>query len=103
MNEKQAHRVFLSYSHQDAAWVREFASTLKASGISAWTDDDILPGDNWRDAIEQALRDSNTLIMVLGPDTVGSPWIYFELGAAIADRKKIIPVFIGDIDFQTKM
>jgi TIR domain len=99
INEKEHYDVFLSYSHKDMAWVKEFATTLKNCGVTTWFDDnDIKPGDNWQEAIEQALRESNTLVLVLSQSNVNSPWTFFELGAAVADKKRIIPVLAGDID-----
>jgi hypothetical protein len=43
------------------------------------------------------LRNSNTLVIVLSSNSVKSPWLFFEIGAAIAGDKKIIPVVIDDI------
>jgi len=91
--------VFLSYSHEDRPWVSEFVSTLKTGGIKAWFDmADIAPGDRWQEKIQEALRESGTLVMVLSPNSITSPWMFFELGAAFADKKRIIPVLIGDMD-----
>lgn len=99
INEKEHYDVFLSYSHNDSAWVKEFVTTLKSAGITTWFDaDDIKPGDNWQSAIQQALRESNTLVLVLSKNNVNSPWTFFELGAAVADKKRIIPVLAGDLD-----
>ena len=98
-NEKQHYDVFLSYSHKDMAWAKEFATTLKNRGVTTWFDDDNLqPGDNWGKSIEQALRESNTLVLVLSQSNVNSPWTFFELGAAFADKKRIIPVLAEDVD-----
>jgi hypothetical protein len=98
MNEKEHYDVFLSYSRGDEAWVREFATTLSNSGITNWFDiNEIPPGEKWQEKIEQALRESNTLVVVLSPQSVRSPWTFFELGAAVADKKKIIPVMAQDV------
>ena len=98
-NEKKHFDVFLSYSQNDTAWVREFATTLRNSGITTWFDaNDINPGEKWQEVLQQALRESNTLVVILSPNSVSSPWTFFELGAAVADNKKIIPVVIEDFD-----
>jgi hypothetical protein len=99
MSEKKPFNVFLSYSHQDEKWVREFASALKNSGVTAWFDaNDISPGEDWQEVIQQALRESNTLVVFLSTNNVNSPWTFFELGAAVADNKKIIPILSEDLD-----
>jgi hypothetical protein len=97
--KRRAYDVFLSYSSASRPWVRKFSDALTASGITTWFDaHDILPGERWRDQIEKALRQSRVLIMVLTPESVQRPWTFFELGAALADGKRIVPVLSEDVD-----
>nr|VFK22010.1 MAG: TIR domain-containing protein [Candidatus Kentron sp. LFY] len=97
MSEKH-YDVFLSYSPKDRPWVSEFASVLKTGGVKAWFDADIAPGEYWQDKIQDALRESGTLVMVLSRNNLESPWMFFELGAAVAGKKRIIPVLPYDMD-----
>jgi hypothetical protein len=91
--------VFLSYSHKDKTWVSEFVSTLKTGGVKAWFDPaDLVPGDRWQEKIQEALRESGTLIIIISPNSINSPWTFFELGAAIADKKRIIPILLEEVD-----
>ena len=91
--------VFLSYSSKDKPWVSEFVSALRTGGVQAWFDvADIAPGERWQEKIQEALRESGTLVIVLSPNSIESPWTFFELGAAVADKKKIIPVLLEDVD-----
>lgn len=90
--------VFLSYSSASLPWVRRFTEALTESGITAWFDaHEILPGERWRDQIEKALRQSRVLIMVLTPESIQRPWTFFELGAALADKKRIVPVLSEEV------
>jgi hypothetical protein len=61
-----------------------------------WSDQEILPGEDWQARIEAALRESRTLVVVLGPGSQENPSTMFEVGAAMADRKRIIPVMLTD-------
>jgi hypothetical protein len=99
MPEKQKYDVFLSYSMKDREWVAEFADTLSRAGVTAWFDVAALsPGERWQEHLQEALRVSRTLVMILSPQSLDSPWLFFELGAAVADNKRIIPVVTGDVD-----
>ena len=99
MAEKQRYDVFLSYSFKDKPWVSEFASALRDAGVKTWFDvSELAPGERWQDKVQEALRDSSTLIIILSPNSVESPWTFFELGAALADKKRIIPVVTEDVD-----
>lgn len=91
--------IFISYSPKDRSWVSEFVATLKKEGLHPWSDAEIALGDDWAEAIQKALRESGTLVMVLSPDFTESRWTFFELGAAIADNKKIIPVLTKDFSW----
>ncbi|MCB2262708.1 MAG: toll/interleukin-1 receptor domain-containing protein [Candidatus Thiosymbion ectosymbiont of Robbea hypermnestra] len=98
MTEKKRYDVFLSHAKEDKEWVREFAATLEDAGIHVWFDEEIEAGQEWERAIEEALRDSSTLVLILTPNNLNSHWMFFEVGAAIADHKKIIPVLAQDIE-----
>lgn len=86
-------KVFISYSQEDGEWVRAFAKALEERGLPLWYDEkELKPGDNIADAVESALRESEAVIFVLSDQRVLSPSLYFELGAAVAAGKKIIPI-----------
>ena len=90
---------FLSYSHQDAIWVSQFVQSLKEFGPMFWSESDkILPGELWEETIKTSLRESTIFIVILSPNSITSNSVFFELGAAIADKKHIVPILISDID-----
>lgn len=94
--------IFISYSHTDSEkeWVREFVEALDKYGVSVWFDEaELPPGTVLTDAIENALRNSDTLISVVSPEAVKrSAWFYFELGVALGAHMRIIPIIPEDID-----
>ncbi len=98
MTEKKRYDVFLSHAKEDKEWVKEFAATLEDAGVHVWFDREIEPGQEWERAIEEALRDSSTLVLILTSHNLKSRWMFFEVGAAIADHKKIIPILAQDIE-----
>jgi hypothetical protein len=101
MPDQRKYSVFLSYSAKDRQWVSQFQSALSEAGIRAWFDvENILPGDRWEDQIQKALRESTTLVVILSSRSIQSPWTFFELGAAVADGKRIIPILTEDIDMR---
>lgn len=100
MTEKSDYNIFLSYSSKDQPWVSEFVATLKEAGVKAWFDvSDLAPGERWQEKIQKALRDSEILVVILSQNSIASPWTFFELGAAVADQKRIIPIVTEDFDF----
>ncbi|MBI2911840.1 MAG: toll/interleukin-1 receptor domain-containing protein [Chloroflexi bacterium] len=95
-----AHRVFISYSHtHDKDWARQFAESLRERGLDVWFDDwSVHLGDSLPDAIESGLRDSDLLVLLVGPETAMGPNVWFELGAAVAMGKRVVPIVPADAD-----
>jgi TIR domain len=86
-------QVFISYSSSNADWARSFAEALKGRGVRVWFDQfDIPAGESWRDALEAGLRASDVFVTLLEPENFHRPNLFFELGAAIGMRKKVVAI-----------
>ncbi len=91
--------IFLSYSHEDKAWVNAFADALKRHGLTLWFDEwGLKPSEELTTAIDRALRESEALVFLLGPRSLDKPALFFELGAALALQKRVIPVVSEDVE-----
>jgi len=98
-----AYDVFISYSHDDVAWVSRLAKRLEGEGFTVARDEVVLkPGDLLVHAIEQAIRDSSHSILVFSPASVASGWVQQEyatlMQASIEHGLRFIPVIIEDVD-----
>lgn len=101
MESNRDSEIFLAYSDKDRPWVEQFSSALRDAGVESWFDvADLPPGTSLEDPLEAALRTSRTLVLILTPDSIENPWILFELGAAIGDEKRIIPVVAKEFDWE---
>jgi tetratricopeptide (TPR) repeat protein len=96
-----AFQVFLSHSNADKPAVEALARRLRTEGFEPWLDRwHLIPGDPWQPAIEQALAESRTCAVFVGPSGLG-PWQNEEMRAAI-DRRvrdsgrhfRVIPVLL---------
>lgn len=95
-------RVFISYNSHDADLVAPVVAALKARGIALWIDQEqILPGQPWLPALEQALRDCTAAAVLVGPNAIG-PVQQQELGVALSQArnagKPAIPVLLPGAD-----
>ena len=92
-------RVFISHSFSDEPWVREFAAALRKRGLHVWEDQhSIRPGESLREEIEKGLRESSLIVILLTPENVSQPNLFFEIGAAIGMGKPVIAVVSPDLD-----
>ncbi len=99
MSEK--YDVFISYANKDRDWVNSLVEALSNKGLCVWYDEtNIKPGDSILGGLEEGLRDSRYIVMLLTPDTVNSNWAAAELGAALAMKKVLIPIVSEDMPIE---
>ena len=88
-------RTFVSYSRADSEFALKLASDLRANGASIWLDQlDIAPGARWDSAIEDALRRSARVIVLLSPKAVASQNVLDEVSFALDEGRTIVPVLV---------
>lgn len=92
--------VFLSHNSKDKPAVRELAAALRKCNVIVWLDEDELPpGRNWQPLIEQGIKHSRSVAVLIGKDGIG-PWENEEMqGAlilAVKDKRPVIPVVLPD-------
>ena len=86
-------QVFISYSRKDISFIDRLAADLKTAGIDVWYDvSRIAGGARWRSEIENALRNSQYVIVVLSPDSIVSEWVEREFLFSSNLKRKIIPL-----------
>ena len=97
-----AMKVFVSYAHTDEAIARRVADILHQAGLEVWeATREIMPGDNWAAKVDQALQESQAMVVLLTPHTMRSNWVRSEIEYALGEirfRDRLIPVVVGDPD-----
>jgi len=88
-------RIFVSYTRDDSEHALRLTHELKAAGANVWLDQlNIPPGARWDQAVEEALEQSERLIVILSPRSVASQNVMDEVSYAIDEKKEILPVLI---------
>jgi hypothetical protein len=86
-------QVFISYSRKDLAFVECLVEDLKKAGLDIWYDLSGLDGGTrWRTEIQNAIKNSRYVIVVLSPSSVESEWVEREFLFASNLKLKIIPL-----------
>ncbi|MBI1927764.1 toll/interleukin-1 receptor domain-containing protein [Candidatus Poribacteria bacterium] len=92
-------KVFISYSHSDQEWTREFAETMVNIGLNVWFDEfNIKAGQSLGEALEKGFRESDVVVLLINSENVNRPNLFFEIGAALGMNKRIIPVVSKDFE-----
>ncbi len=89
--------IFLSHSSQDRDWVIPFEQRLRELDLRVFDQAEIQVGERWADALEDALRESEYVVLLVSNRTINSNWAAAELGAALALKKRLIPIVDQDV------
>jgi DNA-binding response OmpR family regulator len=93
-------RVFLSHSSEDKPVVRSFCEKLQTRGLRPWLDEaELKPGDRLSQSIEQALENSEILVVFLSAASLRSVWLTHEVSyfAGVAKGCRIVPVVLDEV------
>ena len=90
---KVRQRIFVSYRRADSKLADVVLARLESAGYGVWLDrSDIVGGKQWRDAIEQALQQSDAVIFLISKVALESDEVYRELARAVELGKAIVPL-----------
>jgi len=82
--------VFLSYSRTDTKFAKRLANDLKNHDFDVWMDQTHIPGGkHWDNNIEEALKNSFVVVVVVSPASVSSENVKDEISFA---KKRDIPI-----------
>lgn len=93
---RSPYTVFISHSGKDLFIARMVRKEIRGAGADTWLDDNNLEGGGKLvDELLKAIRQSNEAIVLLSPDSVNSDWVKGEIGAILAQRKRLTPILIN--------
>jgi hypothetical protein len=68
---KKKAKIFLSYARENMSMAKQLYNDLKRYGLDVWLDtESLLPGDRWKDKIQDAIENSNYFIALLSRKSV---------------------------------
>lgn len=105
MNDRRfKYHVFLSHNGAQKDWTRRLAVRLREAGLSVFFDEDSISlGEDLSAAIEDGLRSSRHVLLVLSPESLASSWVALEYSASLykdpsAANRSLIPILRCDCD-----
>lgn len=85
------HKVFISYSTKDADVANAVCKALEAEDIPCWiAPRDILPGEEYADAIIEALNNCQLFLVILSEESNSSPQVRREVERAVSKNLSIL-------------
>jgi formylglycine-generating enzyme required for sulfatase activity len=109
ITSSQRKKVFISYSHNDAEWLKRLQIHLKPlereGALELWSDDKIQPGSKWREEIRAALEQAKVAVLLVSANFLASEFIVKNelpplLAAAEEEDAVILPVIVSPCRFE---
>jgi uncharacterized protein YjbI with pentapeptide repeats len=103
----QYYSCFISYSSKDDAFANRLHADLQNNGVRCWFAPHDLPiGAKTRDAIDEAIRLRDKVLLILSKRAIASDWVEDEVTKAFAEESRrkqtvLFPVRIDDIVLKT--
>ncbi len=106
-----APKIFISYSHKDEQFKDELIGMLaglqRRGVIDAWQDRRIEPGEEWFNAIKQAINECEIALLLVSRDFIASPFINGEELPDLLKRREqegmmVIPIIVRDCMWQSE-
>jgi hypothetical protein len=99
--------IFVSYSHNDWREADQIIDVIRENfdEYRVWIDNDnLLPGENWKEAIDNAIRQSFALVLIMSSQSEKSKYVIYEWAFASGFDIEVIPVLIeSDLELHPKL
>ena len=87
-----AHDVFISHAHKDKGIANAICEKLESAGVRCWiAPRNISPGEDWTEAIRNAIGSSRVMVPVLSENAIASPHMEREIANAFFTGPIIVP------------
>jgi hypothetical protein len=87
-------KVFLSYSHLDAARVLIIEAALKKSEFDTWTDQRLIGGQLWKEQVVAAIESADFFVLFVSANAVISKHVLSELDLASGADVRVVPIVL---------
>jgi len=87
--ETEFYSCFISYSSKDAVFASRLHAELEKNGVRCWyAPEDIKIGEEFRQTIDDAIRQYDKLLLVLSEHSVRSIWVQDEVEACLERERR---------------
>lgn len=97
-------KIFVSYDREDTDFSEVVQAKLQKAGHETFMDLELLnAGDDWRDKIDQALRRSQALVVIMTPEAAASLYVTYEWSFALGAGVTVIPLELRPTLFHPRL
>lgn len=87
-------QIFISYCKDDCDFAENIKTRLEKEEISVWHDSTLVAGEDWRNSIDNGIKASNVLIVIMSPEAKHSDYVTYEWAFALGFGIPVIPILL---------
>ncbi len=92
-------RIFISHTTDSQDYARGLKEAFKDFADAFFINEtEMSPGRSIAEDMRKKLESADCIVVLLTERSVESPWVLFEIGAAEALGKQILPVLLAELD-----
>lgn len=90
------YQVFISHGSSDLWVAEQLSGHVESCGGSSFLDEKHVPkGGNFKQIIHREIKRSKELLVLFTPWSIGRSWVWIEVGAAWALKRRIVAILYG--------
>ncbi|MEP7232150.1 MAG: toll/interleukin-1 receptor domain-containing protein [Ginsengibacter sp.] len=102
-------KIFIAYAHEDQIYKSKLMKHLTAlrrlKYIETWTDKEIIPGQEWNEAIKINFNQASIILLLVSSDFLASDYSYTEEMTRAVERHmkktaRVVPIILRSCDWQ---
>jgi WD40 repeat protein len=91
--------IFISYSRRDLEFAGRIVQALAQNQLDTWIDWKSIPkGEDWEKEIYHGIEEADAFLFLISPFSVVSEMCNKEIAYAVKNNKRILPIFIADVE-----
>ena len=95
--------VFVSYKQEDGDFAENVMNRLEQRGFQTWAGHKIRAGEEWRNAIDLAIKNSFALVVIMTPEAKASEYVTYEWAFAWGVGIRVIPVMLKKTELHPRL
>jgi hypothetical protein len=95
--------IFISHAARDRQHMLKLRENLLYVGYRPWVDPQPGPGQDWRFAIDDAIRAADALVVIVTPAAAESVYVTYEWATALSRGVTVIPVIFKTADMHPRL
>lgn len=99
------HQVFISYSKKQRGEADKIVQEIKNNhNVNVWIDySGLSAGEVWRREIDEAIKRSSLIIVLVHKDSVNSQYVTYEWAYALGIGRKLLPILLDDTTLHPRL